>query len=143
MHRTSSGYGTFRRGVLTMVALAALVVGLSACGSSSKKNTSSSASAKGKPAASSSASAGKVSVTIKSFKFMPPTIKVAKGATVTFTNKDSASHTATASNAAQKAKFDTDTLMTGQSKSITFDTPGTYKYLCQFHPFMTGTVIVE
>ncbi len=38
----------------------------------------------------------------------------------------------------------TSTISGGSSASLTFATPGTYDYVCQFHPgSMTGTVIVR
>ena len=62
---------------------------------------------------------------------------VAVGGTVTWTNDHDQPHTATASGV-----FDTGSLAPGESKTITFDKPGTYNYICSFHPFMKGTVIV-
>lgn len=51
---------------------------------------------------------------------------------------DSASHTATAG-----SDFDTGTLKKGDTKTVTLDKPGSYSYICQFHAFMKGTVIVK
>ena len=34
-------------------------------------------------------------------------------------------------------------MLPGDSVTITFDTPGTYDFVCQFHSEMRGTVIVE
>jgi amicyanin len=132
---------TSRRTLAALAAATVLAGGLAACGSSKSDNKSSGST---KSTASGSAAASSaVKVTIKSFKFMAPSVTVKKGGKVTWTNQDSAPHTATASDAAQKSKFDTGTLKNGQSKSITFSSAGTYKYLCQFHPFMTGSVVVE
>ena len=39
--------------------------------------------------------------------------------------------------------FDTDTLTKGQSKTVILRKPGTYPYVCSFHPFMKGTVTVQ
>ena len=79
-------------------------------------------------------------VTIKGFEYGPPNVSVKAGSKLTFVNQDSAKHTATdkASDA-----FDTSTLKKGQSKAVTFDKPGTYDYICDFHVFMKGKVTVE
>ena len=82
-------------------------------------------------------SAGKVQ--ISNFKYAPPAITVKAGGTVTWTNGDSAPHTATAK---ANSAFNTDTLKQGQSKKVTFSKPGTYPYTCLFHPFMSGTIVV-
>jgi plastocyanin len=82
--------------------------------------------------------AAEAAVTIEGFAFGPQTLEITAGTTVTWTNNDSASHTATATD----GSWDTGNLDTGASGSITFDTPGTYTYVCAYHPSMTGTIIV-
>lgn len=77
------------------------------------------------------------SVAIGDFKYAPAMVKVSVGGTVTFTNNDDTQHTATLTGV-----FDTGPLAKGESKAITFDKPGTYKYSCSFHPFMSGTIVV-
>jgi plastocyanin len=77
-------------------------------------------------------------VSIQGFAFHPASITVPVGSTITWTNQDSAPHTATA----KDGSFDTGTLQQGQSMTITFSKAGTYAYYCQFHPFMRGTVTV-
>ena len=79
-------------------------------------------------------------VEISNFKYAPAAITVKAGGTVTWTNRDSAPHTATAK---ANSAFNTDTLKQGQSKQITLSKPGTYQYTCLFHPFMSGTVVVR
>ena len=88
-------------------------------------------------------------------KFDPPTITVAKGTTVTWSNTGQQVHTVTfdPSKAADKSHvalpsgaqpFDLGNLNAGQTVSHMFDTPGTYKYICVPHEAtgMTGTVVV-
>jgi plastocyanin len=77
-------------------------------------------------------------VTIKNYAFSPQSLTVKAGTRVTWTNRDSTAHTATANQLA----LDTGTIDPGQSKSIEFTKPGTYAYHCAFHAFMTGTVTV-
>lgn len=78
-------------------------------------------------------------VTIQNYAFSPATITVKVGDTVTWTNNDSAPHSATADD----GSFDTGTFSQGQSKSITFKKAGTFTYHCSVHPYMKGTVIVQ
>jgi plastocyanin len=79
------------------------------------------------------------SVSIAGFAFGPDTLEISVGTTVTWTNEDSAPHTATADD----GTFDSGRLDTGDTYSYTFDTPGTYTYTCSFHPNMTATIIVS
>ncbi len=114
---------------------------LAACGSSSSSSSHSSRAA----SASATASVGvapaqaNVSVAISSYAFHPPSLTVAPGAKVKFTNHDQTAHTATGHSGA----FDTGTLKPGQSATVTFKRSGTYSYYCQFHAFMTATIVVK
>jgi plastocyanin len=74
-----------------------------------------------------------------SYRFAPADIQVAAGTTVTWTNHDNFTHS---------VQLDGDTeplavLKPGDSATHTFTEPGTYPYICSFHPQdMTGTVEV-
>lgn len=82
-------------------------------------------------------------VDIKGFAFVPATLTIAKGTTVTFTNSDAATHTVTSGSGGTKdGKFD-DRLDQGGTVKITFDTPGTYHYFCSIHASMKGTITVQ
>lgn len=85
------------------------------------------------------ASAADKTVMIKDFTFDPPRIEIAAGTSVTFTNTDRAPHTATA----DAGSFDTGTLKSGGSATVTFDKPGVYDYFCRFHRHMTGQIVVK
>ncbi len=76
-------------------------------------------------------------VEIADFAFGPAEITIAVGGTVTWTNTDDQAHTATSS-----GNFDTGSIAAGAAASVTFDEPGTFTYICSFHPFMTATVTV-
>jgi len=105
---------------------------LAACGSSTPAMSGSSA-----PSASTS---GGSSITISNFMFMPMSLSVSPGATVKVTNKDSATHTLTATG----GQFNTGNITQNQTK--TFKAPskaGTYHYICNIHQFMMGTIIVK
>jgi plastocyanin len=85
--------------------------------------------------------AGSKSVTIKNFEFGPKTVTVSKGDTVTWTNQDSAPHTATKTGGS--GAFDTGNLKKGQSGTHKFDSTGSFAYICAIHPNMKGTVVVK
>lgn len=74
-------------------------------------------------------------VTIRDFKY-GPALHVATGTAVTWVNRDSAPHTVTGPG------LKLGTLAKGQRRSFTFSKAGTYSYVCLFHPFMHGTVVV-
>ena len=66
-------------------------------------------------------------------------IVVKAGTTVTWENRDNTQHTTTS--AASPPIWDSGILRPGQDFSFTFNTPGTFPYICNVHP-MTGTVVV-
>jgi len=76
--------------------------------------------------------------------FIPSTITVGVGDTVTWTNDDTAAHTVTSGSAADgpDGVFDSSLFMAGAEFSFTFDAEGEYPYFCMVHPWMDGTVIV-
>ena len=82
----------------------------------------------------------KPAVRIVNYAFAPAQLTVAVGQRVTFTNHDSANHTATSD---KPGAFDTGNLDQGHSTSITISHPGVYTYYCQFHPFMHGRIVVR
>ena len=130
---------TVTRPVLAITALIA-VLAVAACGSSGSGGSAAS------PAASAAASerasaeaAGGDAVTIQNFAFGPASLSVAAGTTVTWTNADSAAHTATADD----GSFDSKSIAAGSTFSQTFDTAGTFAYHCSIHPNMTGTIEVK
>jgi plastocyanin len=77
-------------------------------------------------------------VAISGFTFSPGTVTVNVGDTVTWTNSDAQAHTATSGSA-----WNTGDIAGGASASITFQTAGTFDYICAIHPTMTGTVVVR
>jgi plastocyanin len=78
-------------------------------------------------------------VEIVDFAYDPDPVTIEEGGKVTWINRDSAPHTATADD---EVTFDTGTLEEGKLKSETFKKPGTYPYYCEIHPDMHGTVEV-
>ena len=115
------------RALAPAIAAAAVLAG---CGSSSPASTGSSSPGVAAPS--------KLSIAISGYTFAPATVTVKSGARVTFANRDSTAHTATA----QGQAFDTGTLKQGHSASVVLSQPGTYTYYCDFHAFMRATLIV-
>jgi len=90
------------------------------------------------------APAGGDTVPISDFLYKPEQLTVAVGTKVTFTNEDSAPHTATSGRSPTgDGVFDTGTLKQGQSKRVKLTKAGTFAYYCAIHPFMKATVIVK
>lgn len=84
------------------------------------------------------APAGTTGIAITGLAFGPATITIKAGDTVEWTNNDFVDHTATDAHGA----WDID-LPAGKSGSFTFETPGTFPYICKVHPNMTGTIDVQ
>jgi plastocyanin len=75
---------------------------------------------------------------VKSYRFNPEMIEIKAGDTVTWTNEDNFTHTVEV-DGQEDHKVEQ-----GESFSITFDTPGTYHYVCTLHSKdMDGEVIVK
>jgi len=105
---------------------------LAACGGGSGATN-------GAPSTSGSSSGG-TSITISNFMYQPMSLTVAPGGTVRVTNKDSATHTLTATG----GQFNTGDI--GQNQTKTFRAPmkpGTYHYICNIHQYMMGSLIVQ
>jgi plastocyanin len=77
--------------------------------------------------------------------YLPYTISVATGATVMWSNDDSAVHTVSSGtvDGGLTEVFDSGLFMTGESFEFTFDESGAYDYFCMVHPWMTGVVSVS
>jgi plastocyanin len=77
-------------------------------------------------------------VNIDGFAFVPATLTVSAGTTVTWTNRDEEPHTVAASD----GSFHSPGMGTGATFTHTFGTAGTFDYVCSIHPMMHGTVVV-
>jgi plastocyanin len=105
---------------------------LAACGSSTPTVSGS--------AAATPSSSGGSSITISNFMFMPMSISVSPGTMVKVTNKDSATHTLTATG----GQFNTGNITQNQTKTFKAPAkPGTYHYICNIHQYMMGTIVVK
>jgi plastocyanin len=79
-------------------------------------------------------------VVLQNFAFSPATLTVSAGTTVTWTNKDSATHTVTST---QGNVLNSPNMPQGSTFSFTFNQKGTFDYHCSIHQSMTGQVIVQ
>ena len=77
------------------------------------------------------------SITIADFAFSGVT-EIAVGTTIVVTNTDATPHTWTADDGA----FDSGALSEGDTFEFTFTEAGEFAYHCNFHPSMTGTIVV-
>ena len=77
--------------------------------------------------------------------FIPSTVVITAGGTVTWENTDNAAHTTTSGSPSDgpDSVWDSSLMMVNGSYSVTLDDEGTYPYFCMVHPWMQGTVIVE
>ena len=78
-------------------------------------------------------------INISGFAFVPATVTVTVGTTVTWTNLDSAAHTVTS----ETDLFNSGNLARNATFSYSFADRGTFSYFCAIHPYMKGEVIVE
>lgn len=76
-------------------------------------------------------------VVIEGMTFQPKTLTVQPGDSVVWMNKDFVPHTATAA-----ARFDSGTILIGESWSWTATQPGRFDYVCTYHPGMKATIDV-
>ena len=77
-------------------------------------------------------------VDVRDFDFAPERVSMAAGTLIRFTNRGQAPHTVTADD----ASFDSGLLGAGSTFEWSFRDPGTFRFLCAFHPEMTGEVVV-
>jgi plastocyanin len=81
-----------------------------------------------------------VTINMQGFAYHPGNISVPRGAQVTWVNDDNVDHLATEKD---NAAWDTQIIHNGESKTIKFDSPGTFRYYCPIHPYMVATLTVR
>src|SRR5215213_6716273 len=79
-------------------------------------------------------------VDIRDFAYSPNLIEIAAGDTVTWTNQDEVPHTATG---VDRDVLQSGTITPGTSFSQDFPEGGEFEFFCEFHPNMTGTIVVR
>jgi plastocyanin len=80
---------------------------------------------------------GAVAVSITDFEFKPASIAAEVGQVVAFSNTGFEPHNATVG-----AGCATRTLQTGESDGLVFSVPGSYRFACTVHAWMTGTFTI-
>lgn len=76
---------------------------------------------------------------IHKFKFVPDSLSVKSGDTITWINKDIVPHTATASD----KSWDTGKIKKGERGQVAVSDGFAQDYFCRFHPNMKATLTVE
>ena len=122
---------SMRHAILAALLGAALLAG---CGDDDKAGSAGSSTT---PAASAKATDA---IEIKDFLYDPDPSTVKAGTKIAVTNADAAPHTLTQEGGSPT--FDSGTIKGRKSGSVTFSKAGTYKYFCEFHATMKGTVTV-
>src|SRR3954453_11711468 len=90
-------------------------------------------------------------VSVANFSFMPSSITIGQGDTVKWTWAGPDTNHSVTAKAGQADPFASDPGKTppsldhppGDTFSHTFNTPGTFSYICKVHSFMTGKVVVN
>ncbi|OJW15360.1 MAG: hypothetical protein BGO48_11970 [Mucilaginibacter sp. 44-25] len=75
---------------------------------------------------------------MKGFAFSPASVNIKVGNNVTWTNEDTAPHTATDNG----TEFDSGSLATSATFTHTFTKAGTYTYICKIHSSMAAATVV-
>ena len=88
-------------------------------------------------------SSGVAGVSIRTFQFAPDTLRVSAGARVEWTNNDDIDHTITSGTPDDpKGPFRGVVTKSGATYSAVLEEAGTFRYFCDRHRFMNGTIIV-
>ena len=117
----------------TLIALATLVTAIAA-------TQHGASDAEARPAL----AASDVAVSIRTFQFAPDTLRVKAGTRVVWTNTDEIEHTITSGTPEmQDGRFNGVVAKRGATYSAVMKDAGTYRYFCDRHRFMNGTVIVN
>ena len=95
--------------------------------------------ANSEPGAERSPSLAANEIAIDNFSFMPKTLTVPRGTTVTWINRDDVPHVIVS----PQGRFRSSPVLdTNQRHSVTLKESGTYDYFCSVHPVMTGRIVV-
>ncbi|HKA14560.1 MAG TPA: cupredoxin family copper-binding protein [Myxococcota bacterium] len=78
-------------------------------------------------------------IEIRNFQFVPATVEVRAGETITWVNDDEEIHSILSG----EGLFTSPGLDGEQRFSYRFEKPGTYEYRCALHPQMKGVVVVR
>jgi len=79
-----------------------------------------------------------MTVEISDFDYFPRELTVESDTTITWVNRDAVPHDA----ADEGGAWETAMLKQDESATLTFDSPGVYRYICTIHPNMKATLTV-
>ena len=85
---------------------------------------------------------GAVSIT-SAFAFDPAELTVSRGASVTWTNTGSNTHTVTSGAPENPTNKFNHAVDGGKTFTVTFDQAGTFGYFCSIHLSMRGSIVVK
>jgi len=139
MSRTAEARVRPRRLLVGIIAVLAALTTVAACGSDSGGGGAPPATGTESASSGSAPAGGGSTVEIMNFMFMPGSLTVPVGTTVTWKFDDSTDHTVSADD----NSFASSPMANGQTFTHTFSTAGTVAYHCSIHPFMKGTIIVK
>ncbi|HJZ76542.1 MAG TPA: plastocyanin/azurin family copper-binding protein [Vicinamibacterales bacterium] len=117
--------------MILRIALAILLLALTACSSSTPSTTS--------PTRGTSVSIVSGSSNLTTTAYAPNPVSVPVGGTVTWMNNDSVAH----NSVSNTGVWNSSTIAPGGTYSYTFPTAGSFSYHCSIHPGMVGTVTVQ
>ena len=78
-------------------------------------------------------------ILVKDFMFVPTSLTVKAGSTVTWANMDDEPHSVVS----DTGLFRSGAMDTNEIFSFKFEQPGTYHFTCSIHPRMVGTIVVQ
>ena len=139
MSRTGEARVRPRRLLVGIIAVLAALTTVAACGSDSGGGGTPPPAPTQSASSGSAPAGGGSTVEIMNFMFMPGSLTVPVGTTVTWKFDDSTDHTVSADD----NSFASSPMPNGQTFTHTFSTAGTVAYHCSIHPFMKGTIIVK
>jgi plastocyanin len=139
MSRTAEARVRPRRLLVGIIAVLAALTTVAACGSDSGGGGAPPATATESASSGAAPAGGGSTVEIMNFMFMPGSLTVPVGTTVTWKFDDSTDHTVSADD----NSFASSPMANGQTFTHTFSTAGTVAYHCSIHPFMKGTITVK
>jgi plastocyanin len=139
MSRTAEARVRPRRLLVGIIAVLAALTTVAACGSDSGGGGAPPATATESASSGSAPAGGGSTVEIMNFMFMPGSLTVPVGTTVTWKFDDSTDHTVSADD----NSFASSPMANGQTFTHAFSTAGTVAYHCSIHPFMKATIIVK
>jgi len=120
---------------------AALVVGvfLAGCGSSSSTPTTPTTPTPPGGASTVTVSMPRGATSLTTTAYVPNPVTISVGSTVTWVNNDVDPHTSTSTSNV----WSSPTMAPGATFSFTFQSRGSFPYVCVIHPNMVGTVTVQ